>query len=144
MNSLCGQYGPKGSFLAGVRTSLALIVTFVVPVLSGCALMQPRSPQEVVKERAQARWDALVKGDTRTAYGYLSPGSREVQSYEAYDGGINKGFWKSVKVEKVECASADSCDASGTMEYAFRGKQIRTSFHETWVRSGSQWWYLQR
>lgn len=142
MTSLCGNYGPNKALSAGARAWLVLALTTVA--LSGCALFEPRSPELAVKERAQARWDALVKGDTKTAYSYLSPGSREVLSFEAYDASINKGFWKSVKVEKVECASSDSCEASGTMEYAFRGKRIGTSFHETWVRSGSQWWYLQK
>jgi hypothetical protein len=110
----------------------------------GCAAMKPAAPEDVVKQRAQARWDALVKGDTRTAYGFLSPGSRATSTPEAYAASLRPGFWKSATVTKVECTSADSCDAHAIIEYEFQGRRTKTPLRETWIREGSEWWYLQR
>ena len=98
----------------------------------------------MVKERAQARWDALVKGDLNAAYGYLSPGSRSIISASDYAGTIRRGFWKAAKVEKVECGSAQSCEVFATIEYEFSGMRTKTLLRETWIRDGSEWWYLQK
>jgi hypothetical protein len=110
----------------------------------GCAAMKPAAPEEVVKQRAQARWDALVKSDIKTAYGFLSPGSRATTTPEAYAASLREGFWKSATVTKVECASADSCDAHAIIEYDFQGRRTKTPLRETWIREGSEWWYLRR
>jgi hypothetical protein len=112
--------------------------------LTGCGALDLRDDGAAVKERAQARWDALVKGDTRTAYQYLSPGSRAVTTPEAYETSIRKGFWRSAKVDSVTCASKDSCTAQVTIEYEFQGRRTTTPLRETWIREGSEWWYLQR
>jgi hypothetical protein len=112
-------------------------------VLCGCAGLAPR-PEATVKERAQARWDALVKGDFNAAYGYLSPGSRSVTSATDYASGLRRGFWKSAVVDKVECGSALSCDVSATIEYEYMGMRTKTPLRENWIRDGSEWWYLQK
>jgi hypothetical protein len=104
----------------------------------------PKTPEATIKERAQARWDALVQGDFNKAYGYLSPGSRSVMSASEYAGTLRRGFWKSATVEKVECGSAQSCDVAATIEYEFMGRQTKTPLRETWIRDGSEWWYLQK
>jgi hypothetical protein len=97
-----------------------------------------------VKERAQARWDAIVKGDFNAAYGYLSPGSRSVVSAQDYATSLRRGFWKSATVEKVECGSAQSCESSATIEYEIMGRRTKTPLREYWIRDGSEWWYLQK
>jgi hypothetical protein len=112
--------------------------------ISGCAAFKPRPAEEIVMERSQARWDALVKSDTKTAYGFFSPGSRAVMTPEQYDSSIRKGFWKSAKVEKVECATQDSCFAHVAIEYEYLGRRTRTPLGETWIRDGSDWWYVQK
>ena len=113
-------------------------------VLGGCAALDARSPEEVVKERAQQRWDALVKGDFKTVYEYLSPGSRAVLTSEGYASGLRVGFWKAARVEKVMCEKPDVCDAILALEYDFRGSRIKTPLKETWIKEGSSWWYVQK
>ena len=112
--------------------------------LAGCATVQPQSAEQIVKAKAQARWDAMVRGDLKVAYGYMSPGSRSVMTLAAFEGSVRKGFWKSVVVEGVNCSSADTCDVVATVEYTLRGAQIRTPHRETWIREGSEWWYLRK
>lgn len=106
--------------------------------------MQPRIPEEAVKARAQARWDALLKGDTKAAYALLSPGSRAVMTPEAYAGSLRSGFWKSAVVEKAACDGPEACEAHVAVEYEFQGKRIKTPLRETWIREGTDWWYVQK
>lgn len=119
-------------------------VVWLALLLAGCAGLDLRDDEVVVKGKAQARWDALVKGDTRTAYEYLSPGSRAALTQEAYDKSIRKGFWKSAKVHSVTCPSAQSCDVGVTIEYEYQGRHTVTPLRETWIKEDSEWWYLQR
>jgi len=121
-----------------------VVFTVAVAVLGGCAALDARPPEEVLKERAQARWDAMVNSDFKTAYQYLSPGSRAVLTAEAYAGSLKAGFWKAAAVEKVICAAPDVCDAIMSIEYEFRGSRIKTPLKETWIKEGSSWWFVQK
>ena len=109
----------------------------------GCATV-PSSPEATLKQRAQARWDALVKGDFNTAYGYMSPGSRSIITASEYAASMKAGFWKSAVIDKVECGSAQSCDVSATIEYEHLGRRTKTPLRETWIREGQDWWYLRK
>jgi len=114
-------------------------------ILAACATPGPqRAPEAIVKDRSQARWNALVQGDVKTAYEFFSPGSRATMSLADFASGIKIGFWKAVTVDKVECGTADRCDVSTTIEYEFRGSRIKTPNRETWVRDGADWWFLRR
>jgi hypothetical protein len=126
------------------RISAAAFLVVALVGLSACATVDKRPAGEVVKMRAQERWDALVRGDVKAAYGYLSPGSRAVISPEGYDANIRKGFWKSAKVDKVDCTTAQSCDAMATIEYDFQGRRITSPLRETWIQEGTNWWYVQK
>jgi len=145
LNSLSTQktlFGRSSHGVTGLFGRLAAGVLAVV--LCSCAGVAPRSDDAIVKERAQARWNALVKGDTVAAYGYMSPGSRSVMTASEYSSSIRVGFWKSAVVEKVECGSAQSCDVAATIEYEFMGRRTKTPLRETWIRDGQEWWYLQK
>ena len=136
-----------GHAAAGVARKSGLVKGFLavaMVLVAGCAAISTEPPQEVVKERAQARWDALVKGDFKAAYAYLSPGSRAVESEANYVASLGRGFWKSARVGKVECRNDVACDVDVTIEYQFQGHTTRTPLRESWVREGSQWWYLKK
>ena len=124
--------------ISGIAAALSL------SVLVGCGALDLRDDEVIVRERAQARWDALVKADIPTAYGYLSPASRAMTSLEAYATSIRAGFWKSAKVNSVTCNTKDSCEVHVAIEYAYQGRRTKTSLTETWIQEDSKWWYLQR
>ncbi len=116
----------------------------MVAFMAACATVDSRSSEELIKERAQARWNALVQGDVKAAYEYFSPGSRATFTLADFAGGIKIGFWKAVTVEKVQCGGADSCDVISNIEYEYRGTRVKTPHRETWVREDSNWWLLRR
>jgi hypothetical protein len=132
----------KEAFLGTVR---GFVLAGLIAI-AGCAMLDRRSPEEIVKERAQARWDAMVGSDLARAYGYFSPGSRAVLTLDGWSSTIKRGFWKKATVESVECKSADACDAIATIEYDMpvgRGR-MKTPLRETWIREGANWWYVQK
>ena len=122
----------------------AVSTVVMVVLLAGCAALDPRPPEEVLKERVQQRWDAMVKSDFRAAYQYLSPGSRAVMTPEGYASSLKAGFWKAATVDRVICEKPDVCDALVTIEYEFRGSRIKTPLKETWIKEGSSWWFVQK
>ena len=116
----------------------------MVLALAGCAAMGPRTAEEEVRARSQARWDLLLKADFRGAYQFFSPGSRAGYSEDEYQLSIRRGFWKSAAVQKVECSNPDSCQVEVAVEYEFKGIRHTTPVREAWVRDGGQWWYLRQ
>jgi ketosteroid isomerase-like protein len=120
-----------------------MLVAAMVVAVSGCAALAPKAPEEAVKERAQARWDALVKGDFVAAYAYLSPGSRAVQQEADYVNSLRRNFWKAARVEKATCTE-QRCEVDASIEYEFAGRHTTTPLRETWIREGSEWWYVAR
>ena len=142
MNRLSTQRPVTAGVLNVFRVLLRRVALMgMVVAVAACATLDRRPASEVVKERAQARWDALVKGDISAAYKYASPGSRSVTSLEQYTASIRRGFWKSVVVHDAVCET-DSCEVDATIEYEFQGRRIKTPYKEKWIREGSSWWYV--
>ena len=138
------QAGKSAHFRVTRRIAKVGLVAGLIAGLAACAVFDRRTPQEVVKEKAQARWDALVKGDVAAAYVYLSPGSKAMTPLDAYKNSIKPGFWKSVVVDKVDCTTVESCDVVATIEYEIQSRRIKTPMKETWIRDGSNWWFVQK
>ena len=125
----------------------------VALVASGCATA-PRggftaeSSKEqkaaAVRERAEARWKALIKDDIAAAYGYLSPTTRDVVSLDQYKQKIARGTFRDAKVDAVEC-EAELCKVSIRLTYdRSRIKGMVTPFQETWIIERGQFWYVLR
>ena len=117
---------------------------FLVGALVACAAVNVRPPEQVVRDRAQARWNALVQGDTKVAYEHFSPGTRSTMTLADFVASIRVGFWKAVTVDKVECNSPDRCEVFATIEYEHQGTRVKTPNREVWIREGSNWWYVRR
>jgi hypothetical protein len=105
----------------------------------------------VVKERSQARWQALIKGDLDAAYAYLSPGSKAATSIEAYRRQIHPGMWRSVKVDSVEC-EGELCSVKLQLTYDVpRGPMsprpitgIETPIGERWIIENGSAWFVYK
>lgn len=117
--------------------------------LAGCAVNGSKMDngadfQSIVAKKAQSRWDALIKGDLAAAYEYLSPGSRSVQSLEAYKNTIRPGMWKKASVDSVVCEK-DRCDVVIMIEYSYRDlKSIETRLNEIWLQEDGNWWFVSK
>ena len=124
-----------------------LLSTLVATLLGGCASLQQK-PEDIVKQRAQERWTALLGGKFEQAYSYLTPAFRKAVPADHYQARFgNAGRWREAKVTKVECSSADTCEATIDVQLSvamMRGQIVRTDAKETWLLVDGEWWMFQK
>ena len=128
------------------------MATLALISLAGCAAlggnplrMAPTTPearQTLVTERANARWNALIRDDLDTAYGFMSPASRELLSLDKYKTTMRRGAFRAAKVESTAC-DGDSCKVRLLLTYDHRlMKAITSPIVESWIIDGSQAWLV--
>jgi len=134
----------------GLRGASALAVAVgLVACASITVDSPPEAKQKVVAERAQARWELLIKGDVDGAYQYLSVGSKAATPPGLYKAKIKPGMWRGAKVDKVEC-EAEVCKVQMLITYDFRAprggvmKGIETPVPETWIIENGTVGYVYR
>jgi len=115
---------------------------------SGCAAIGPDSSaaakEKVVAERAEARWQLLIKGDVDGAYQFLSAGSKAATPLNLYKTKVKPGMWRQAKVDKVDC-EAEFCKVGMLITYDYRNvKGIETPLPETWIIENGSAWYVYR
>jgi hypothetical protein len=104
----------------------------------------PEARREAVASRVMARWDALVRGDLKASYGYLSPASRETLTFERYQKVTRKTGFRGARVDAITC-DADACKVKLWVTYDHRlMKGISTPVEETWVFDKGQAWYVDQ
>ena len=135
-------------FSAGFATRALPWSRWLVVGLAGCASIgvdsPPEAKQKVVAERAEARWQLLIKGDVAGAYDFMSAGSKAVTSLDMYKAKVRPGGWRQASVEKVDCA-AEVCRV--VMKITYDRKQmkgIETPLDETWIIEKGSAWYVYR
>ena len=128
--------------IAGVSPrSLGGLVLAVV--IAGCAAPgRGVSDADAVAQRAQERWNELVKGNFAGAYAYISPTGRQLVTVDAYSGGLRRNFWTDAKVGDVTCPTSEACEVDVWIEYQHWGLKMRTPVKEKWVKQSSNWWFL--
>lgn len=110
--------------------------------LSGDAPAEAR--QQAVSKRAQERWDALLKGDTKAAYGFLSPASREVTPLERFQAKTNTASFRAIKLDGTSC-DAETCKVKLYLTFDHRAMAgVVVPLEETWVISDGQAWLVYR
>jgi hypothetical protein len=131
-----------------LRWLVRVTVVGLAAGLTGCGSLSvdsaPEQKQKVVAERAQARWDALIKGDLDAAYQFLSAGSKAATPLATYKAKIKPGMWRAVKVDRIEC-ERNVCKVITLITYdAKRMKGIETPFDENWIIENGSAWYVYR
>lgn len=108
----------------------------------------PSKAEEVLRTRAQERWDLLLAEKYESAYAYITPAYRALRTAKDYSGRFgNGGKWMSAKVQSVQCATPERCTVQVLVETlvvasGFRGP-IKTTATEIWLQEDGQWWYHQ-
>ena len=129
------------------RRGLAPLLAAGVLALAGCAGLQPQTTEQLVQQRAQQRWDALLAGDFAKAWTYTPASYRARVKQDDYRDQFGRGGrWTAATVKSVECA-AERCTANVSLTARLlvtgRQNQLTTGVvPEVWVREDGQWWYL--
>jgi hypothetical protein len=145
--SLQGEGTMFGTTFRAVGNGLRGLSALAVAVgLVACASITvdstPEAKEKVVSERAEARWQLLIKGDVGGAYQYLSAGSKAATPAALYTAKIKPGMWRKAKVDKVAC-EGEICKVQMLITYDFeRMKGIETAAPETWIIENGSAWYV--
>ena len=102
----------------------------------------PEAKQALVRQRATARWDLLIKGDFNGAYQFMSPGSRQTTTLDGFKANIRKNAFRAIDMQSVTC-DGDACQVKLSLTYDHpKMKGIVTPVTESWIVDGSQAWYV--
>jgi len=132
------------------RPVVTALVLLAVMLLSACATTSTASREDVIKERSQARWDALLSRDHEGAYAFYSPGYRSAATVVDFE--------IKMRLQRIRYTSAEyleqQCDEN-TCTVSFRvGYRVGSpvpgvsewngwdDIKEQWIKTGDEWWYL--
>ncbi len=132
--------------------SLSLCMIALLAVVStGCAVVDQRPDEEVVRERAAARMDALIAQDYERAYGFSSPGYRATNTllqYQSRFGAAIKPL--SAQVGAINCQE-EVCKIQIDYTFRYMGRMSQNSQQniitrtneEEWIKVDGQWWFFK-
>lgn len=103
-----------------------------------------------VSQRAVERWGAIIAGNFRSAFDFLSPGMRKIVPFEYYRSKAGGAVtdWVKARVESVDC-QLDVCALAVRVTFVYRGgldqmkDQTSSSLiQEKWLFSDGEWWLV--
>jgi hypothetical protein len=133
------------------KVSRVVFAAVAVAALAGCAgLTTPAPPEQVVRQLATQRWQALLAKDFDKAYGFSVPSYRALKTAEYYK---NKRQatpvkWISAEIFNVEC-EASKCavriklESKPIVPFSNFDGTIVGGLDETWVLDGGKWWMFE-
>jgi hypothetical protein len=117
------------------------LMVLLASVLPGCG--EPKTPEQIVAERAQARWDALLAGNFETAYSFASPSYRDIVDAVGFQKRLGgHASWLGAKVREVTCRE-EACEAMVRLKYRSPlppTMEFETDYTERWLSEGGEWW----
>ncbi len=146
--------------MSGLRTCTFIMVTGLAALgavaLPGCATPQAefseawqQTQRDVLKQRAEARWAALIKGDVDAAYAFTTPAYRSVVTVQQYRGKYGRvAGWRLARV--LDVSYDDPAVATVSVEVTYRavfpgagGQAVETQklVSEKWIYKDRDWWY---
>ncbi|MEX0914678.1 MAG: nuclear transport factor 2 family protein [Wenzhouxiangellaceae bacterium] len=135
-----------------MKINKLLLIVGVTALLAACSEPEPpREPAEIVAERAQARWNAMVEQDFQAAWALYTPGFREQLPAGDFAAEMRRRpvTWTAAEVLEVKCAGDEPrCEVRTRVDYkapanapgvgSLTGKRGVT---EIWLQIGGKWWY---
>jgi hypothetical protein len=141
----------KGNARFGQKVRAGAAAAVLSAFLAACATsggVTVESPTDVkvaaVTARAKARWQAVIEGNAEGAYGFLSPGSKAVTSFERFRARARLTGFRSAELESVECET-EVCKVKFRVILDHRVMSgLSVPVEETWVLENGQYWYVWR
>lgn len=119
--------------------------------ISGCSpepSSQSVAPEQQIKARAEARWDALARGDFAAAYAFETPAFRAITSLEAFRSKYGHQVrWYGAQVREVK-RKDKVAEVLLWVEYEVpmpngESHKNRRGAKETWILKDGNWWFLR-
>jgi len=138
--------------------SIAVMALLGAPLSAVCDATPPagqavtgtqQAPEQILKQRAEARWAALAGRDFGAAYAYEAPAYRATvtpQRYQARFGTAAR--WLGATVDSVTIAeSGDRADVKVSVKYEFwtplGGRHAaQRLMSERWISAEGGWWHV--
>lgn len=123
----------------------------LLALLAGCAFLGPRSEEEALRARVEARWQAILALDFDKVYQFATPSYRATHSLEhfknQYAAQIER---KGVEIRQIGFDPEDPNTArvQVILRFATSGVhgpvlELSNPIDETWVKEEGQWWYVE-
>lgn len=142
------RLGRVGSVLR-VRSAMSFCVAACLVGLQGCAGSGlGATPEDIVRERAKSRWDALIAGQWEKAYNFSTPAYRNAVDLFGFRlrAGSPPGRLTGAEIVGVKCEES-SCDATVRLSF-FPLKsgfpELTAEHSERWVFSDGGWWRFEK
>jgi hypothetical protein len=133
-----------GGLAVGFKRLGAACAT-VLAVLGGCATVAGgKSGKDVVAEKAQQRWDLLVKNDFRRGLSLPEPGQgSRLVTEQAYAAGFRRNFWTGAPGEgRCSAPTKKPCEWKSPSNTGTMGMGMKSPVLEKWIREKSDWWFV--
>ena len=126
------------------RAATGAAALLVSLLLAACATAPWAEPQDQVRDRANARWQALLAGNFAKAYTFTTPTFKKTMTEQAYKGQFANAQWMGAEVVGVTCAQPTVCLAKVRLDSKINLprttlNKITTHFDETWLLEDGQW-----
>jgi hypothetical protein len=134
--------------------SRIILILTLAALVAGCA-GAPARPAGSPLERAQARWDLVIAGETAKAYDYLTPGFRSMTSREQYvsSQALRPVRRKQARVTGADCPEGElHCDVAVELDVEVppgfvpgRSRTRTTAMvTERWLLLDGAWYYAPK
>jgi hypothetical protein len=125
------------------RLATAICAGILTVVMTGCAEKgPPPTPEEAVRERAQAWADALLAKNLDAAYAMTTPGYRNYASVGQYHARVaGAGNWRKAEVTEVDCLE-QACQVKVLVTHYIPQMKMESStpLDYRWIEIDGEWW----
>jgi hypothetical protein len=140
----------KTAKAVGFKGARLIVASVAVTALVGCAgLTSSAPPEQVVRQLATQRWQALLARDFTKAYEFAVPSYRALKNADYYKRNreATPVKWIAVEVFGVECEALKcvvriKLESKPAVPFNFEGT-IVGGIDETWVMEGGKWWMFE-
>lgn len=134
---------PKTHDQVGRRTLVGGIILGMLTLTSGCALLQ--SPEESLRERAQAFWNARKIGDDITAYKYESLSKQPNSNLQTYLKAREGIRYHHAEIQTVRLLKPDEAVVEVSITYTIPSigfhKPIQGKIKDPWIMIDDRWYH---
>ena len=133
------------------RVLISLMVILTAMGGGGCSMLESRSPEEIIAERALAQARHLINSDYESALKFVVPsyqGSARAHFYPADFSG--SGTWTEAEVDRIRCDEAlepDRCEVRlsvyggpASVLRSSRGYTAPWTWDTVWIKVNGQWY----